>query len=41
MHGPKIAPYEAEGDAARDAVIDRYSTRIAGVLADYETEGYY
>ena len=39
--GPKIAPYEAEGDAARDAVIDRYSTRIAGVLADYETGGCY
>ena len=39
--GPKIAPYEAEGDAARDAVIEKYTPRIARVLADYEAEGCY
>ena len=39
--GPKIAPYEAEGDAARDAVIEQYTPRIARVMADYEAEGCY
>ena len=39
--GPKIAPYEAEGDAARDAVVAKYSPRISRVLADYEAEGCY
>ena len=39
--GPKIAPYEAEGDAARDAVIAKYSPSISRVLADYEAEGCY
>ena len=39
--GPKIAPYEAEGDAARDAVIEKYTPRIARVQADYDAEGCY
>ena len=38
---PKIAPYEAEGDAARDAVIASYAPRIARVRADYDAEGCY
>ena len=39
--GPKILPYEAEGDAAKATVIEKYSARIARVEADYEAEGCY
>ena len=39
--GPKISPYEAEGNAARDAVLSTYAARIAQVKSDYEAEGCY
>ena len=37
----KIAPYKAEGNAARDAVLSTYAARIAQVKSDYEAEGCY
>ena len=39
--GAQMAPYEAEGASAREAVIEKYSPRVDQVLTDYEGGGCY
>ena len=36
-----MATYEAEGNLAREEVIEKYATRVDRVLADYEALGCY
>ena len=37
----KMAIYEAEGERAREEVIEKYAPRVDRVLADYEAMGCY
>ena len=37
----RMATYEAEGDLAREKVIEKYAPRVDRVLADYEAMGCY
>ena len=37
----RMVTYEAEGDLAREKVIEKYASRIDRVLADYEAMGCY
>ena len=37
----RMATYEAEGDLAREEVIEKYAPRVDRVLADYEAMGCY
>ena len=39
--GRRMAHYELKGVLAREAVIEKYASRVDRVLADYETMGCY
>ena len=39
--GRRMAPYEAEGVLAREAIIEKYAPRVDRVLADYESMSCY
>ena len=39
--GRRMAPYEAEGVLAREAVNEKYAPRVDRVLGDYQAEGCY